>query len=53
MVLYQHQFLFNIRWYFMIIMNADFIEIEKELVKALSNICFKILMKMMILLEWK
>jgi len=37
----------------MIIMNADFIEIEKELVKTLSNICIKILMKMTILLEWK
>jgi len=37
----------------MIIMNADFVKIKKELVKALSNICIKILMKMTILLEWK
>jgi hypothetical protein len=53
MVLYQHQFLFNIQWYFMITMNADFVEIEKELVKTLSDICVKRLMKMMLLLEWK
>ena len=35
MVLYQHQFLFNIKWYFMIIMNTDFIEIEKKTSQAL------------------
>jgi len=37
----------------MIIVNAHFVDIEKELVEALPNICIKILMKMMILLEWK
>lgn len=34
------------------IMNAEFMEMKKELVKAFAHICLDRLMKMAVLLEW-